>query len=176
MAMERGDLKFRDLNMTFVECVDLKQTEICFALRHKIYCEDLMYEVQNEEKLEFDTFDGEARHFLIQNDKVNIGCFRIVPNGTPHLTQRVDAKGAFEISRFIIDYEFRHPEVLSNVVKNFPDLVNRLGLYPSYMVMEARFARFIKSKGIKIKKTSPYFELNGMRAAYLYDHLEYCAS
>ena len=156
-------------DISFIECATQEQLDSCFSLRHKIYCEDLQFESIQDDKLEKDDFDAHSTHYIIQNDNVDIGCFRIVPEGTQHLSTMISTKGTFEISRFIIDYQHRHPAILSKVIIKLTALLNTLDIYPSLMILEKRFARFITGTcKLKLERKTDYFELNGRRAAFLY--------
>lgn len=39
----------------------------CFGIRHKVYCEELKFEPEKDDKLEMDDFDSHALHCLIQH-------------------------------------------------------------------------------------------------------------
>tara|TARA_R110001592_G_scaffold211135_3_gene462879 strand:- start:9988 stop:10386 length:399 start_codon:yes stop_codon:yes gene_type:complete len=128
----------------------------------------MSFEEENDEKMERDEFDDHARHFIIQIDNVDVGCFRVVQDGTAHIQPFITADCFFEISRFIIEPEHRNPALLSHVVKELTVMIQSAGLMPTCMIMEKKLARFISLHGVKMKRSSPFFKLNGLRAAYFF--------
>lgn len=155
--------------VSFSECIDEEQRDFCFSLRHTTYCEILKFEEENDDKMERDEFDDDARHFTIQLDNIDIGCFRVVSGGTSHLQTYISLNSLFEISRFIILPQYRHPAILFSIVKELAKTIEHYGLMPTYMIAEKKFAKFISLSGVQIRKSSPYFNLNGVRAAYLFN-------
>jgi N-acyl-L-homoserine lactone synthetase len=129
----------------------------------------LSYESENSSKMERDEFDDAARHFTIKSDGVDVGCFRVIQNGSTYLKKYISSDGICEISRFIILPEYRHPALLCNVIHKLIESDERLGLTPAYMIIKKSLARFAWISGVKIVKASPYFDLNGARAVYLFD-------
>lgn len=165
--MDSTDFSTGDVTIT--KCFTPEQLRRCFTLRHKIYCEDLEFEGIQDNRLEIDCFDKLATHYTIQNDNVDVGYFRVVPEGTEHLSSMVSTEGTFEISRFIIKYQHRHPLILSKIIIKLTELLVDLGFHPSFMILEKKFARFItRVCKVKLERKTDYFSLNGRRAAFLY--------
>lgn len=51
-----------------------------FRIRHQVFCEDLKFESERQNKLEMDDYDSHSLHLLIRSIKANefIGCTRII--------------------------------------------------------------------------------------------------
>ncbi len=60
--------------------VNKEHKNTVFGIRHNVYCEELKFEPENEDKIEKDEFDAHAHHCLIQHksSKKHAGTVRIV--------------------------------------------------------------------------------------------------
>ncbi|MBK7353493.1 MAG: PEP-CTERM/exosortase system-associated acyltransferase [Nitrosomonas sp.] len=61
--------------------------EEAYRVRHHVYCEDLSYESQRENKCESDEYDANSLHLLLKSIKLNkfIGCTRLVRRSADNL-------------------------------------------------------------------------------------------
>jgi N-acyl-L-homoserine lactone synthetase len=154
--------------ISFRQCITEEDVKFCLQMRHKIYCEDLEFISTNEIGEESDEHDTSALHYIIENNGVAIGCFRLVLDCTTHIASMIENKGVYEISRFIIEPKHRSPQMLTDAILSMRTMMVSSGLTPACMTMMPAFARFLKSRGISIEPKSEYFMLNGKRRVYQY--------
>lgn len=143
------------------------QRDDAFRLRHKVYCEFLKWETEQENKLEFDTFDTYATICLIKvrSTGETVATTRVVFPSKPFHTlpfsrffsahSMVDTLSACEISRFAICPFFRTRSLLTAEGEQIPaqstllvalylcasTIVAYSGRRHVYMMMEKRLAK-----------------------------------
>lgn len=98
-----------------------------YAVRHRVFCQELGFSMQNDGALEADTYDAQSLHFLLRHkiSNADVGCVRLVlpladGGGLPFESfglryvdrtlldwRTLDSKKCCEISRLAVTSQFR---------------------------------------------------------------------
>ena len=136
-----------------------------WRLRHRVFNDNLGWEIPERDLLEIDDFDSRALHGVVFSGPLLAGYVRALPTTEPyllseHFPQLLDgppprSPDVVEISRFCVDPQMRHSGVQRRLVREGVAIARTLGARTMIAVTEPPFERFLKSCGLRIDRLCP---------------------
>lgn len=154
------------MSISIHKCLTPTDKEKGYKYRYEVYVKELHFEKGSQNKKEIDADDNQSDHYLIKDNGLEIGYFRII---NKHSTLCQEHKlsndtNYHEISRFFILPQYRKSNYLSKIINEAKHTLREYEYV--YCIIDKRFARGIKKYGIIIEKMSDDFECRGRRALY----------
>jgi len=188
---ERVARHFTHLLPPRLACEPAERDEV-FALRHGVYCEELGFEPEREDRRESDVFDARALHERLP---MEVHCSEALADATIR-PDHFPRESVCEISRLAVPARFRRRATdrfagaanggidtrrySSSELRCFPwiaialyfsaaALSRQTGRRHVFVMVEPRLARAMHFVGIAFQQIGPAIEFHGQRAPYYID-------